>query len=166
MRLQNTLKQRSVSPAKKRTVFSKHTAWFVGVLATRHDYESACWAAERFVTWSGVALCRSCTRVPEEVAQREGVDAFGGEDARERMALVVKPEPAVNAGDCFRDLEVPHDRRLAVRSSFRCEEDVLADDHALTTHRECVVESWRDRDRDRAFRLSHHKTDDACSSDN
>jgi len=64
--------------------------------------------------------------MPEQVAQREAVEAFACEGAREGVPLVVEPEAAIDVGKRFGGLEVALDRALAVRPSVARQEDVLA----------------------------------------
>ena len=48
--------------------------------------------------------------MPEEIAEREAVDAFACESASEGVALVVEAETPMDAGDCLGGFEVALDR--------------------------------------------------------
>ena len=118
---------------------------------------------ERFGARPGVPLGGARAGVAEEVAQREAVDAFARERAGERVALVVEAKAARDARDCLGGLEVAFDRALAVRSSFRREEDVLAHDGSLAARVERCADLGDDREEHGAFRLAHDEANDACA---
>src|SRR5436190_21834745 len=65
---------------------------------------------ERFGARPRVALGGPGARVAEEVAQREAVDAFACEGAREGVTLIVEAEAPRDAGECLGGLEVALDR--------------------------------------------------------